>query len=47
MDAQNLDVEQLLEAKTLYEAMLPDEIEDEIKKQKPELLQEPSDEEDA
>ncbi len=39
--ANNLTTEQLLTAKTLYQAKLPDEIEAEIKQRKPELLEEP------
>ena len=39
--AKNLTAEQLLKAKTLYNAILPDEIEAEIRQRKPELLEEP------
>ncbi len=39
--AKNLTVEQLLKAKTLYQAELPDGMEAEIKKYKPELLEKP------
>ena len=46
-EAENLKVEQLLKAKTLYRAKLPKGMKQEIRQKKPELLQEPSDEEDA
>ena len=39
--AKNLTVEQLLKAKTLYQAKLPDGMEAKIKKHKPELLKKP------
>ena len=41
--ARNLKIEQLLQAKTLYQAKLPDEIKEEITKQKPELFEDPAD----
>ena len=45
--AKNLHVEQLLVTKTLYRTKLPEGMEQEIREKKPELLQKPSDEEDA
>ena len=39
--AKNLTAKRLLEAKTLYKAILPDEIEAEIRQRKPELLDKP------
>ena len=47
MGAKNLVVEQLLKAKTLYKAKLPDRIEEAIKQQKPELLKKPSSKKEA
>ncbi len=41
--AKNLSVDQLLEAETLYKAQLPDKMQEEIKQQKPELLEKPED----
>ena len=41
INAKNLTAEQLLEAKTLYKAKLPDGMEAEIKQEKPELFEEP------
>ena len=40
-NAKNLTVKQLLQAKTLYKAKLPDGMEQELKKQKPKLFEEP------
>ena len=39
--ANNLTIEQLLEVKTLYEAKLPDGMEEEIRRQRPELFEKP------
>ncbi len=44
IEVKNLQVEQLLLAKTLYKAILPDGMKEEIKRQKPELLEKPEDE---
>ena len=41
-NAKNLTVEQLLKAKTLYQAKLPDGMEAEIRQHKPELLKKPN-----
>ncbi len=47
IDAKNLEVEQLLEAKTLCEAKLPEGMEEIIRQQKPELLEKLSDKKSA
>ena len=46
-NAKNLKTYQLLKAKTLYEAKLPEGMAEIIRQQKPELLEKPSDEDDA
>ena len=45
--AKNLEVKQLLEARTLYETGLPDEMEEEIRKEKPELFDPPDVEQES
>ena len=47
IEAKNLEVEQLLEAKTLDKATLPEGMEEIIRQQMPELFENPSDEDDA